>query len=63
MLILLTSFSKEELLEYDITQNAIKNTFEVPLACPEDSEGEEGFREIDITLIIKAPISWLGLFG
>jgi len=33
-----------------------KDTFKVPLACPEDSVGEEGFREIDITLIIKVSI-------
>ena len=32
-----------------------KDTFKVPL-------GEEGFREIDITLIM-APIPWIGLFG
>jgi|GEM_PF-3781019 len=36
------SFSKEELLNYNITQNAVNTLFEVPL-------GEEGFREIDIT--------------
>jgi len=33
-----------------------KSTIEVPL-------GEEGFREIAITLIIKVPISRFGLFG
>jgi len=50
------SFSKEELLDYNITQNAVNTLFEVPL-------GEEGFREIDITLIIKASIPRFGLFG
>ena len=56
MSILLSSFSKEELLDYNLTQYPLKTLFKVPL-------GEEGFREIDVTLIIKALISWLGLLG
>jgi len=44
---------KEELLDYYNSQFCYKGTIEVPL-------GEEGFREIAITLIIKAPISWFG---
>ena len=38
------------------TPGCHKGAFEVPL-------GEEGLREIDITLIIKATIFWSGLFG
>jgi len=56
MSILLTSFSKEELLDYNLTQDFLNTLYKVPL-------GEEGFREIDIALIIKAIISWLGLLG
>ena len=55
--ILLTSFSKEKFLDYDLTQDAVKTLLRSlgPL-------GEEGFREIDITLIIKAYIPRFGLF-
>jgi len=43
MPILLASFSKEELLDYDLTQDVINTFLKVPL-------GEDGFREIDITI-------------
>ena len=64
MSILLTSrrrsdrlFSKEKFLDYDLTQDAVKTLLRSlgPL-------GEEGFREIDITLIIKASSPRFGLF-
>jgi len=48
--ILLTSFSKEELLDYDLTQDLINTLLKSLLSVP-DSVGEEGIREIDITLI------------
>jgi hypothetical protein len=52
---LLASFSKEEFLDCNLLQDAIKILVKSLL--------EEGFREIDITLIIKAPIFWFGLLG
>ena len=42
-------------MDYNLPQNAIKVLLK--------SKREEGFREIDITLIIKAPIFWFGLLG
>ncbi len=48
-------------MDYYLTQFNIRAPLKsLPDSTRRDKLGEEGFREIAITLIIKTPISWLG---